>query len=116
LRARDCKEFYQFFDSLANPAAPLAGFPLRSSPDESGSPLRSDKLDAGNALAVQFRLRLLGSDSSVEYAKRVYFCLKPPRSVNETVANATIKALTCFSLFDLWPKIQSIPLIGRDGR
>jgi len=26
----DCKDFYQFFDSLANPAAQLAGFPLRS--------------------------------------------------------------------------------------
>ena len=26
----DCKAFYQFFDSLANPAAPLAGFPRGS--------------------------------------------------------------------------------------
>ena len=57
----DCKEFCLFFDSLANPAAPEAGFPLRSSPDESGSPLRSDKLDAGNALAVQYNYGWLSS-------------------------------------------------------
>ncbi len=38
---------------ILDPASPaMAGFPLRSNPDESESPLCSDKLDAGNALAI----------------------------------------------------------------
>jgi len=56
LSAFSQKSLVRIFEEPCSPAN--AGFPLRSNPDESGSLLRSDKLDSGNVLAVQFNQHL----------------------------------------------------------